>query len=32
MGGVKGYGICRTVRLLAAIWSDRPDYRQEWKP
>ncbi len=32
MGGVKGYGICRTVRLLAAIWSDHPDYRDEWKP
>jgi hypothetical protein len=31
MGGVKGYGICRTVRLLAAVYSDHPDYRQEWK-
>ena len=32
MGGVKGYGTCRTVRLLAAVYSDHPDYRQEWKP
>lgn len=32
MGGVKGYGICRTVRILAAVYSDHPDYRQEWKP
>jgi hypothetical protein len=30
LGGMKGYGICRTVRLLAAIWSDHPDYDQAW--
>jgi hypothetical protein len=30
MGGVKGYGTCRTMRALAATWSDHPDYRQEW--
>jgi hypothetical protein len=23
---------CETVRLLAAIWSDHPDYRAEWRP
>jgi len=23
---------CRTLLLLAAIYSDHPDYRQEWKP
>jgi hypothetical protein len=23
---------CETVRLLAAIWGDHPDYRAEWKP
>lgn len=23
---------CPTVRHLAAIWADHPDYRQEWKP
>jgi hypothetical protein len=31
-----GYGWlpypCPTVRHLAAVWSDHPDYRQEWKP
>ena len=29
-GGVNGYGICRTVRALAAIWSDHPGYGKEW--
>jgi Family of unknown function (DUF6221) len=23
---------CPDVRSLAAVWSDHPDYRQEWKP
>jgi hypothetical protein len=23
---------CRPVRVLLAIWSDHPDYDQEWKP
>ena len=23
---------CRTLRSLAAVYSDHPDYRQEWKP
>jgi hypothetical protein len=23
---------CRTVRLLAAIYGDHPDYREEWRP
>ena len=23
---------CATVRALAAVWSDHPDYRPEWKP
>lgn len=23
---------CRTLRLVAAIWSDHPDYKEEWKP
>jgi hypothetical protein len=23
---------CRTLRALASIWSDHPDYRQEWRP
>lgn len=23
---------CRTLRLLAAVWNDHPDYRQEWAP
>ena len=32
MGGVKGYGICRTVRLLASGYKHRPGYREEdWK-
>ena len=25
-------GWCRTLLLLAAIYSDHPDYQQEWKP
>lgn len=33
MGGVKGYGICRTVRHLAGGYKRRPGYREEdWKP
>ena len=23
---------CETLRLLAAVYSDHPDYREEWKP
>ncbi len=23
---------CLTLRVLAAVYSDHPDYRQEWKP
>jgi hypothetical protein len=26
---VTGYG-CPTLLMIAAIWSDHPDYRQEW--
>jgi Family of unknown function (DUF6221) len=29
-GGVKGYGYCRTVRLLASGYRHRPGYREEW--
>lgn len=28
--GMNGDGWCKTVRLVAAAWSDHPDYRQEW--
>ena len=32
-GGVKEYGICRTVKLLASAYRRRPGYREEdWKP
>lgn len=37
--GAAGYGEsyevgwpCPTVRHLAAVWSDHPGYRDEWKP
>lgn len=30
MGGVKGYGICRTVRHLAAPFASHPDYDPAW--
>lgn len=23
---------CQTLRLLATVWSDNPDYLQEWRP
>ena len=23
---------CATVRIVAAIWDDHPDYDQDWKP
>ena len=23
---------CRTLRLLATVYADHPDYRQEWRP
>jgi hypothetical protein len=23
---------CQTLRLLATIWADHPDYREEWRP
>ena len=26
------YYPCRTVRIIAAVYVDHPDYRQEWKP
>lgn len=26
------YHPCQTVRLLASVYSDHPDYREEWKP
>jgi hypothetical protein len=32
MGGVKGYGYCRTVKILASGYRFRPGYREEWKP
>lgn len=32
MGGVRGAGVCRTVRLLASGYRHRPGYREEWKP
>lgn len=31
-GGVKGYGYCRTVRLLGYGYRFRDGYREEWKP
>lgn len=32
-GGVKGYGYCRTVRLVGYGYRFRPGYREaEWKP
>jgi hypothetical protein len=31
-GGVKGYGYCRTVRLLASAYRHCDGYREEWKP
>lgn len=31
-GIICGYGWCPTLRALASVWSDHPDYRQEWKP
>jgi Family of unknown function (DUF6221) len=31
-GGVKGYGICRTVRLLGSAYKHQPGYREEWAP
>jgi hypothetical protein len=31
--GVQWYpGYCATVRAIAAVWNDHPDYRTEWKP
>ena len=30
MGGVKGYGVCRTVRSLASAYKHRPGYREVW--
>ena len=29
-GGVKGYGRCRTVRLLAAAYQHREGFQMEW--
>jgi hypothetical protein len=31
-GVIEGTYPCETVRLLAAVWNDHPDYREEWKP
>jgi Family of unknown function (DUF6221) len=31
-GGVKGYGYCRTVRLLGSAYKHQPGYREEWAP
>ena len=31
-GAVKGYGYCRTVRLLASGYQYRPGYQEGWKP
>jgi hypothetical protein len=31
-GVIQGAYPCDTARLLTAVWSDHPDYRQEWKP
>lgn len=28
--GVLGFGYCPTLKALAAVWSDHPDYRKEW--
>jgi hypothetical protein len=25
-------GACETLRILATVYSDHPDYREEWKP
>ena len=27
-----GQGGCQTIRTLAAVWNDHPDYRAGWKP
>lgn len=27
-----GHGGCPTLRAIAAVWSDHPDYRPEWAP
>jgi hypothetical protein len=31
-GVIEGAYPCDTARLLAAVYSDHPDYRPEWKP
>ena len=28
--GVYGFGYCPTLKALAAVYSDHPDYRKEW--
>jgi hypothetical protein len=30
--GVAGYGYCPTLKALAAVYSDHPDYDESWKP
>ena len=30
MGGVKGYGICRTVKAVASGYRHRPGYAEHW--
>jgi hypothetical protein len=32
MGGVKGYGVCRTVRLLTSGYRHREGFKEEWLP
>jgi hypothetical protein len=30
--GVYGFGYCPTLKALAGIYSDHPDYDESWKP
>jgi hypothetical protein len=32
MGGVRGAGVCRTVKLLGTGYRHRPGYQEAWKP
>lgn len=31
-GIVLGTWPCQTMRFIAGVWADHPDYRQEWRP
>lgn len=31
-GMIQGEAPCPTMRILAAVYADHPDYREEWKP